>query len=138
MPALVTPVSHPDSTDAPLGAAAPSNAALMRRLVVLGWRYRWVCLRLLLLQGLLLGSALVGLRLTGVGIDVVLYRAGAISRPLAWPLGLAPPVDWSGPQEVALISAAILVLSLVRGWLNYVYAVAAGVLVHEQIVVDLR
>src|SRR5262245_49462559 len=113
MPAADIPVSLPGSVDGSSGAATPSNAALTRRLLGLAWRYRRGCLRLLALQGLLLATALGGLGLTGVGIDVVLYRTGAASRPPAYPFALTPPADWSGLQEVALISAMILVLSLV-------------------------
>lgn len=107
-------------------------------MLAIGWQYRWGCLKLLLLQGLLLGTALGGLGLTGLGIDVVLFRAGAIHRPPAYPFDLAPPASWSAMQEVGLISAAILLLSIIRGVLNYVYAVESGKLIHEQIVVDLR
>ncbi|MBI3865907.1 MAG: ABC transporter ATP-binding protein [Planctomycetia bacterium] len=104
----------------------------------LSWRYRWGCVRLLALQGLLLGTALAALDLSGVGIDVILYRAGAARRPAAYPFGLSPPAEWSALAEVSLIAAAILALAVVRGWLNYVYAVDSGKLIHEQIVVDLR
>ena len=114
------------------------NAALIRRMLALGWQYRWGCLKLLMLQGLLLGTALGGLGLTGLGIDVVLYHAGAIHRPPAYPFGWGPPESWQAMTEVAVIAAAILILSLVRGALNYVYAVESGKLIHEQIVVDLR
>ena len=47
----------------------------------LGWQYRWGCIRLLLLQVLLLGSALGTLRLTGLGIDLIRWHAGAADRP---------------------------------------------------------
>jgi ATP-binding cassette subfamily B protein len=107
-------------------------------MLALGWQYRWGCLRLLAMQGLLLGTALGGLELTGIGIDAVLYRAQATSRPPAYPFGLAAPTDWPPLREVGCIALAILILSLARGWLNYVYAVESARLIHEQIVVDLR
>jgi ATP-binding cassette subfamily B protein len=107
-------------------------------MLALGWHYRWGCLRLLVMQGLLLGTALGGLELTGIGIDAVLYRANATSRPPAYPFGLAAPTEWPALREVGCIALAILILSLVRGWLNYVYAVASARLIHERIVVDLR
>lgn len=107
-------------------------------MLAIGWQYRWGCLRLLALQGVLLGTALGGVGLTGLGIDVVLFRAGKSSHPPDYPFGVAAPVDWAPLQEVGLISMLILVLSLIRGWLNYIYAVESGKLIHEQIVVDLR
>src|SRR5262249_20600868 len=67
------------ASNATAGAEATplaSNGALIRRMLALSWRYRWGCLRLLVLQGLLLWTALAALDLSGVGIDVVLYHAG--------------------------------------------------------------
>src|SRR5262249_8975011 len=73
-----------------------------------------------------------------LGIDAVRYYAHVQTKPPPYPLGWQPPSEWSGLQTVALIAATILLVSLFRGWLNYVYAVASGVLIHKQIVVDLR
>lgn len=118
--------------------AGPSNAVLIRRLLSLGWRYRWGCCELLILQALLLATGLGGLSLTGLGIDVVRYRTGQASQPPAYPWDLRPPADWPAMGEVALIAAAILILALARGWLNYLYSVQSAKLVHQRIVVDLR
>lgn len=125
-----------DST--PPGPRELSNLQLLGRMLGLGWRYRWGCLWLLTLQGLLLATGLGGLGLTGIGIDAVLFHAGAAKLPAAYPLGWRPPPDWPPMAEVGLVAGMILLLSLVRGFLNYVYAVASGKLVHERIVVDLR
>src|SRR5579862_2596116 len=119
-------------------SAEASNGVLFRRMLALSWPYRWKCLWLLVLQGLLLATALAALDLSGVGIDVVLYRAGAAKRPAAYPFGFVPPTHWTPLAEVSLIAGGILLLALVRGWLNYIYAVESGRLIHEQIVVDLR
>jgi ATP-binding cassette subfamily B protein len=107
-------------------------------MLAVSWRYRWGCVRLLSLQGILLGMALAALDLSGVGIDVILFNAGATTRPAAYPFGLSPPTSWSALAEVGVIAGAILLLALARGVLNYVYAVESGKLIHEQIVVDLR
>ena len=107
-------------------------------MLALSWRYRWGCLWLLTLQGFLLATALGALDLSGVGIDTVLYHAGAVKRPPQFPFGLSPPADWSPLAKVSLIATAILLLAVLRGCLNYVYAVDSGKLIHEQIVVDLR
>lgn len=107
-------------------------------MLALSWRYRWGCLRLLALQGVLLWTALAALDLSGVGIDVVLFHAGAAKRPAIYPFGLAPPASWPPLAEVGSIACAILLLAVARGFLNYVYAVASASLIHEQIVVDLR
>jgi ATP-binding cassette subfamily B protein len=125
--------SDRDGTDPALG-----SGALLRRMLALSWRYRWGCLRLLALQGVLLWTALAALDLSGVGIDVVLFHAKAARRPAVYPFGFTPPTGWSPLAEVALIASAILLLAVARGALNYIYAVDSGKLIHERIVVDLR
>ena len=107
-------------------------------MLALSWRYRWGCLKLLALQGVLLGTALAALDLSGVGIDVVLFHAGTAKRPAAYPFSFSPPSSWRPLAEVSLIAGAILLLALARGALNFIYAVESGKLIHEQIVVDLR
>ena len=82
----------------------------------LGWQYRWGCLRLLVLQGLLLLTALGTLRLTGLGIDLIRWHARAADKP--------PPAS-AGPclcrrlgrrwRKWPLIAGLILVLELIRG-----------------------
>src|SRR5262245_46051636 len=114
-----------------------SNWMLIRRLLGLGWRYRWGCVRLLVLQSLLLLTALGALRLLGLGIDLIRWHVGAADQPPHLPAGLS---HWSGTPlgQVAIISGLILVLEIIRGTLNDVYAVSAGYLIHTRIVPDLR
>ncbi len=104
----------------------------------LGWSYRWGCLRLLVLQGLLLLAAITTLRITGYGIDLVRFHAGAADKLPPSPWGLHPPSHWPAMGQVALLAGTILALELVRGSLNYVYALSAGYLIHMRIVPDLR
>ena len=104
----------------------------------LGWQYRWGCVRLLVLQALLLLTALGTLRLLGLGIDLIRWHAKDTDKPPPYPFGLAPPSDWAPLSQVALIAGLILALELVRGALNYTYTLSAGYLVHTRIVVDLR
>jgi ATP-binding cassette subfamily B protein len=105
----------------------------------LGWKYRWGCIRLLLLQALLLCTALSCLGLTGLGIDLIRHFADPASGPAArFPFGLNPPSTWSPMMQVAAIAGLILALELTRGVLNYAYALSAGYLIHTRIVVDLR
>jgi ATP-binding cassette, subfamily B, bacterial len=115
-----------------------SNWALIRRMLGLGWTYRFGCLRLLGLQGLLLATALGTLRLTGFGIDLIRWHVQAAGEPPPLPLGLAFPDGWGPLSQVALLSAAILIVEAVRGTLNYIYALSAGTLVHTRIVPELR
>jgi ATP-binding cassette, subfamily B, bacterial len=104
----------------------------------LGWRYRWGCLALLLLQGMLLATAISTLRLTGLGIDLIRFHAHAAKEPPPYPWGLGPPSSWSPMAQVALLAGTVLGLELIRGSLNYIYALSAGTLIHTRIVPDLR
>ena len=105
----------------------------------LGLIYRWGCLRLLILQGMLLITALSVLRLTGLGIDVVHHFADPEKAKLPeYPFGLAPPASWTPLVQIAVIAGLILLVEVIRGLLNYTNALSAGTLIHTQIVVDLR
>lgn len=106
-------------------------------MLALGWHYRWGCLRLLALQGLLLFTALSALRLAGLGIDLIRWHAGHADRSPPLPWGLQLPAA-SPLAQVALVALLILVLEAVRGTLNYIYALSAGYLIHTRVVPDLR
>src|SRR5688572_23021603 len=101
----------------------------MRRMLGLGWRYRWGCLRLLTLQALLLCTALSCLGLTGLGIDVIRYYVANDSKLLSpYPFGFVPPADMGPMTQVAIVAGLVLVLELTRGVLNYSYALSQGYL----------
>lgn len=107
-------------------------------MLALGWEYKWGCVRLLLLQAMLLVTGLACLRLAGLGIDVIHHFADPATDAPIYPFGLRPPTSWSPIAQVALIAGLILAIELVRGCLNYVYALSAGYLIHTRIVVELR
>ena len=107
-------------------------------MLALGWQYRWGCLRLLAMQGLLLFLAITTLRFTGYGIDLIRWLARATDRPPLGPWGLSPPPTWPPLGQVALVAGLVLACEIVRGGLNYVYALSAGTLIHTRIVPDLR
>ena len=128
----------PAIPDNALSASSSSNWSLVRRMLGLGWQYRWGCIRLLVLQGVLLLAAITTLRITGYGIDLVRFHAQAAAALPPSPWGLHPPSHWPPMAQVALLAGLILALELVRGSLNYVYALSAGHLIHMRIVPDLR
>lgn len=107
-------------------------------MLLLGWRYRWACVRLLMLQAVLLGTALGALELTGLGIDLVRYFAGDAPAAPRFTWGISLPATWSAMMQLGVIAGAVLILAILRAILNYVYAVDSGRLIHRQIVVDLR
>jgi ATP-binding cassette subfamily B protein len=120
-------------------AAGPSNWTLVRRMLGLFWRYRWGCVRLVMLQAVILYTSVAALQWTGLGIDVIHHQVDPSKvEPPAYPFGLTPPAAWPPLAKVALISAIVLLLSLVRGGLNYLNAILSGHLIHTRIVVDLR
>jgi ATP-binding cassette subfamily B protein len=104
----------------------------------LAWQYRWGCILLLSLQGLLLLTALSALRFVGYGIDLVRFLVGdAAVRPAGlW--GWSPPSAWPPMAQVAAVAGLILAMELIRGTLNYTYALSAGTLIHTRIVPELR
>ena len=122
---------------APPPAAAATNAALIRRLFALTWRYRLGCLKVVTLQLVLLSMGILGLSFTGVGIDYIRHQV--LGAPLGPnPLHVALPVGWPPLHVLALLAGLILVLALGRALLNYAYAVSVNRLVQQQLVVDLR
>jgi ABC-type multidrug transport system fused ATPase/permease subunit len=123
----------------PPTTAAPvlSNAALVRRLFALAWRYRLHCLRVLAIQLVLLTLGIAGLSFTGVGIDYIRHKVEG--TPLTDnPLHLSLPDAWPWPRVLALLAGLILALALARAFLNYAYAVSINRLVQQRLVVDLR
>ena len=58
---------------APTSSDEPSNAELIRRMLGLSWRYKWFCLKVIVLQLVLLTFAMSGLALVGLGVDYIAY-----------------------------------------------------------------
>jgi ATP-binding cassette subfamily B protein len=123
---------------ATLSGAELTTGDVLRRLFALSWRYRYGCAGLLALQILLLCTSLAALQLGGIGIDAIRFHLGEQTEPPCWPGGWPLPTDWPPLGQVGAVAGAILVVALLRAGLNYGYTVAAGVLVHQRIVVDLR
>ena len=136
VPTLPANRQLPDATAR--AAVDVSNAALIRRLLGVAWTYRRGCVKVLLLQLLLLSSNVGGLGLTGIGIDFIANRVDA-SRPAPrWPFGLTPPAAWSPMTVVAILAGGVLAVALLRAVLDFSYQLSLTVLVQGEIVVDLR
>ncbi len=121
----------------PSTASGPSNAALVRRLFALAWRYRLHCLQVLGIQLVLLSMGIGGLSLTGVGIDYIRHKIDG--TPLGTnTLHLTLPEAWPYWQVLALLAGLILLLAFCRAYLNFTYAVSVNRLVQQRLVVDLR
>ncbi|MBS0630773.1 MAG: ABC transporter ATP-binding protein [Verrucomicrobia bacterium] len=132
------------SSDA-AGVAAPTNGELIRRLFKLAWRYRMHCIAVLLIQLVLLTMGLVGLNLTGQGIDYIRQELaadhpGQAAEPVHPPgkYQIPLPAHWSRYETLAFLAGFILFFAVSRAILNYVYAVSVNKLVQQKLVVDLR
>lgn len=124
--------------ESPSGAQALSNGELVKRLLLLGWRYRRRCISLLVLQGLLLALGLSSLALVGLTFDLLHQHIMPGAPAPVWPLGIRPPASWSTQTVIVVIASFVLALALVKTAMNYFYAVTAARLVHSEIVPDVR
>ncbi|MDB6094905.1 MAG: transporter related [Verrucomicrobia bacterium] len=127
-----------------------SNAALIRRLLGLTWRYRLGCLKVLGIQLVLLTMGLAGLSLTGLGIDYIRHQISPpapVLHATATAAARAPghfidismlPSTWEPIEVIALLAGFILLLALCRALLNYTYLISINILLQQELVVDLR
>jgi ATP-binding cassette subfamily B protein len=129
----------PPPTDSTTTTPDYSNGALILRLLRLTWVYKFRCIQVLGLQLVLLTVGLMGLNLTGAGIDYVRHAIDPTSAPAQWPGWLPRPAEnTSVPHALLIISGAIVGLALLRSLLNYAYQVAMSLLAQHNLVVDLR
>jgi ATP-binding cassette subfamily B protein len=119
-------------------SASSSNWPLVRRLLAMSWRYRWGCVKVALLQVVILALGLFGIGFTGLGIDELRYAVGMTARPPQWPLGLSR-VGTPNPMDVIeWIAAAVFVAAVLRALVDGYYRVAVNELVQTGLVVNLR
>ncbi len=118
--------------------AGISNRTLTRRLLSLAWRFRMGCLRVLMLQLVLLTLGLSGLSLTGVAIDFLYAQVMPGARAPHWPFGWSPPARWSPMLVLLALAVGVFGLALARGVLNYLFTVKSTRLVETDVVAALR
>lgn len=121
-----------------LTSGETSSWHLIQRLLGLGWAYRWGCIKVLVLQMILLALGLSGLGFTGLGIDEIRHAADPSVPPPEWPFGTRPPESVLPMTILAIVSALVFGFAALRSALNYLYTVAVNELVQGQIVVHLR
>jgi ATP-binding cassette subfamily B protein len=102
------------------------------------WRYRWGCIRILVAQLALLGSGMLVIALTGIGIDSLRHAVDPSAHAPKWLVAIAPPAHWPPLKLLAIAAAAISVAAGVRFLLSYLSGVWFGELLQGQLVVDLR
>ena len=115
----------------------PSVAALISRMLGLGWRYRRACVVVVLLNVALVATQVGGLGLAGLGIDVVRHATDPTGMPPHWPWGLAPPSDWAAAHVVAAIAVLVVAVALANAGLKCLVAIASANL-SQRVLIQLR
>jgi len=86
---------------------------------------------------LLLG--IIGLKLLGVVIDVILHALKPTHTPApSYPFDWHPPADWTALQIVTALALAIVVQAVLRAGLTYAYNMVTARLTQGEIVPELR
>lgn len=82
---------------------------------------------------------LSGVIFSGLAVDVVRHAVDGASPTMAprWPLGLAPPSEWTILQQIALAASLVLLFTILRAIAHYFGRVTDEALV-QAIIVDLR
>lgn len=114
-----------------------SSLQVLWRLLKLCFRRRRDCTLALGSQILALVLGMVGLGLTGLGIDFLRAQADP-SAHVPWPFGLQPPASWTPMEILIAISAGILFSAVVRGWVTWMGGVILAYLVHKHVVARLQ
>jgi len=123
---------------APLPTEGLSNGAVVWRLLLLAWRYRWSCLLLLAMQFALMGLSVTMVQFGGLGIDLVRFHVGQIDAPPALIGKYTLPNTLTPLSQVTIAAAGMALTAVLRTLFNWAYALVSGDLVHRRIVVDLR
>lgn len=131
------PLISNDESEAPAENEI-SNGALITRLLRITWHYRVRCLQVLVYQLILLTMGLLGLSLTGVGIDYVAFITNQSNHAPHWPLHWQPPADWQPMAVIGFAAAGVAVLAAFRALMNYLYTTAVAQLVQGEVVLNLR
>lgn len=116
----------------------PSRLSPLSRLLALTWQYRAACLKVFVLQVMLLALGLGGLSLTGLSVDVLRHSLDPSAPGPRWPLGLAPPAELGTTQQLYLIGALVLIMGAAYGLVSYAHAIQNGRVQHLRLVPELR
>jgi ABC-type multidrug transport system fused ATPase/permease subunit len=137
LPAVPQNSPQTKSTERLATNPAVSNAALIRRLLALGWQHRRRTMLVLGQQMSLVVLSLIALGLTGLAIDVLRHRLDPTAAAPRWPFGIAPPATWGAMAVTSAIAAVILLFAALHAVVKFLAAVSAGRLVQD-VIVDLR
>jgi len=111
---------------------------LLRRLSAMTWRHWGGCLTLIAQQSSLVLLSLAGLGGIGLGIDYVRHILEHTDTAPGFPFGWQPPLSWKPMQVLAVLSAWVFGVAMLRAWLSYRAALTNSRLGQGKIVVGLR
>lgn len=115
----------------------PSHVQLLKRLLLLSWRYRTQCIAVFAFQVVLLGLGVLGLSISGLAIDVIRHALEPGSAPVRFPFGISTG-SWSTLRVLGSLGVLVLVAAVARALLNYWYSVLASDLLQMKLVPELR
>ena len=124
-------------TDNEPSSYKPSAGALIKRLLLLSWRYRTRCIAIIGLQFAMVGLELAGLNLVGLGIDYLKHILSDGPKP-HWPLGVSPDPQVSPLRVMIILAVTVGVMALVRTGLEIANNLSVSRLVAVNLVPDLR
>lgn len=122
----------------PLHPGQYTSGQLFWRLLGLAWRFKGDCLLSLVLSGLLLLLAVVGLQWLGVAVDVIRHALDPSVKAPTFPFGLSPPPGWLPLRVVTWLSIGIMAQAVLRALLTYYYSIVTARLTQGKIVPELR
>ena len=118
-----------------------SDRDLIFRMLAFAMNYRLECAILLLIQTLLMGTAILAVQLGGFALDWVQFRLWGDNQESPVPpnfYGWSPFLGWSNGWQMASLGLIILGVGIVRAILNFAYSIENGRLINLKMVVDLR
>jgi len=118
--------------------AAISNWMLIRRLLALSWRYKAGCIKVMVLQTVMLAFGLIGLGFTGIAVDVMRHAIDPKAPPPEWPFHFVSPPEWTPMRTIEVLAGTVLVVAALRGLIDSWYRVTQNQLVQGEIVVQMR
>lgn len=119
-------------------SSARSRGHVVRRLLLLTWRYRFRALVVLVYQVILLAMTLGVVGLTGLAVDVMRAALDPAAPSPRWPSGMAGLGSLEPLSVLGLLGLSICVMALIGAALNYGYSLQVGRLVHLELVPAMR
>jgi len=115
-----------------------SDRELIYRMLAFAMRYRFECAILLLLQAMLLATAILAVQLGGFALDWVQFRLTKMPNEPPRFYGWSPPLGWADSTQMVALGLIMLGVGIVRALFNFGYAIENGRLINLKMVVDLR